>query len=524
MALDLDQVVKIPITAWVVVDGTELEITSLDIEFTASSASARVTFAVGYPLVSGAEAKTQITDEQANAIILDSLVEIHVQAESNVELPGLPTGDTIVFVGYVVDSGPWRVAGSGDDFGWGIEVLHKGIANLSTGSTSVWPFTTSLNFDFRRPVKVLDGSWMSGMLSQNRESVQKSIADGGLWSVVQKFFIRVAEGGGPDKDQTPLAGFLAKGACAIDGAGTNAIAIEALNDIQLAKGTKLTMPPGDLTAFVGFLDELLSNDLRTMNFLNQIQAVGDRCFFRIIPKADGSMLVVPFKTFEQTALKELSSEELFEFRPGSTGDPRIMGVVLYGDLVTRRPMDGQNNIYGCYTFAADSKGITVSPRGIMETVQAPSWIGATAYDLSTESTSNFKGTVETSAPDANTADSKVKPVDVTNARLGNYGNRLAREWARQYRFRGSSAVFSSYLRTDIGLQSTIRVQAPGTIGSETALFGKVDKVRILIDTESMEARTDYSIAYSRTQYIQENIGSYVHPLFNDDGNYAGSSL
>jgi len=518
MALNVEDVVKIPVQAWVEIAGVEFEAVSIELEYSADRAAARVTFATGVPLQDGV--LSQVTAEQAkSSFALDTLVEIYVTAESNVPLPGLPTGRTLLLRGYIVDSGPWRIGGVGNEYGWGIEVLHRDIANLSTGSTAVWPLTTSVNFDHARPVASFDGQWISSMLSSSEKSVAAIIQDLGLWAVVQGFFERVAKGPDSTPSGDSLAGQLVRSKCT-DESGTNETALTALGNIEIAEGVTLALgAKEDVQSFVTFLDQKLANDLRTMNFLQQIQAIADQCFFRMVPRADGSMFIVPFKTFEASPHVTFTSEEVFSFRPASIGDPRVSGILLYGTLITHSAYDEAYSIYGCYSFASD--GLTISARGVMQAMPAPSWLGPGAFPLSKHSRTNFEQTPEASSPDANKT--PPTPAEGYHQRLDAYGNAVAREWARQYRFRGSSASFSSYLRTDVGPQSTVKVSAPSTLGEETALFGKIDKVRILIDSSSKEAKTEYSLAYARNEDIQDKIGDYDHPIFSD-GNWPGQAL
>ena len=513
MALDVESVVKVPVIAWIVVDDVEYEISSLSINYSGANATAEATFAVGRPLSLDADIRKQVTNEQAQSIILDLPAQIWIQSESNIDLPGLPKEPFMAFDGYIVDSGPWRVAGGGNEFGYGVKLVHRDLADLSTGSTAVWPYTTTVNFDWLRPNSVIDGLWLSGMLSSSN-TAREIIRSEGLWPAFQKFFTKVAEGPG-SFDSDSLAGKFARQGCGPE-IGQNQVALAALSRIQLPEGVSLKID-ARLDRFLEFLDEKLSNDLRTMSFVGQIQAIGDQLMFRMVPRADGSLLVVPFKTFEETAHVEFGSDQIFDFQPSGGDNPRVTGVLLYGPPIGISVFDTGVAVVGCYVFEAGSR----SPRGIISAVNAPSWLGPNAYPIPEQTRNTLLKTVEASAPEAN--EPEETPLTEYDQALERYGNFYARELARQFRFRDSSVQFSSYLRTDVGPQSTIRVQAPGTIGEETALFGKVDAVRIMIDAGSKTAKTDFVVGYARNETIQKAIEDYAHPIY-DDGAYPGGPL
>jgi len=521
MVLDVEKVVKVPTIAWVeLVDGTQLEAVYLSFEFSADRAAATVSFAVGTPIGvrgDGVVPQKQITNAQALQLQLDTPVKVFAQANSNIELPGLPTEPTLLLDGFIVDSGPQRISGTSNAFGYGIEVIHRDIANLSTGSTAVWPFTTSTNFDWKRKTSVFSNMWMTAMISQGTTAVD-AIKGDGLWATLRNYFLAVARGA--EEGQSLLGDSSLATACAgisgFDGIGRNQVAIDALSTINSV--TPFTIAADDIQKFVAYLDALLQNDMRTMSFWESLKYLSDKLFFRIVPKADGSLAVVPFKTFEQNALVELSGDQIFQFRPSAVGDPRVAGVMLYAPPVAQSAFEDESIVYGCFIFDGES----FSPRGTIEAVEAPSWLGPNAYPYSPHTRENLAATVEASDPNADAAPEV--PLEINyRPTLERFGSLVARELARQYRFRGSSVQFSSYLRTDIGVHSTVRVQAPGTIGDETVLFGKVDRVGIVIDGGSQTAETSYTLAYVHNGAVQESIDDFTHPIFGNES-YPGGPL
>jgi len=480
--------------------------------------SAYMELCIGIP-VSGRAANPQVTQEQANAIQEDALVTISIFAEEqNGLLDGLPNG--VIFTGYITRIGSSVSAELSSGLGFGIEVQHKAILDLNTGATATFPYAASGLLDYNLPVQRDNALSANPYITESSQITAANINENGVFELIRQFFLTIAEGTGGSAILSQIAN---TPGCAGE-QGANAVAIEALNAIV---GDPLRLQGNATLELLAYLQGKLGVEFRLMSFHQQLLALGQALFFRLIPHADGTLESVPFRTFSRP-FKTLTADQVFNYTPSLKNMRRVGGVVMIGPAVApRSAVRAPEPVIGCYTFPDRT------PRGIIQVLPMPTYMSAALFQKPAQQKASLSAAASALNPDVGAYDAARGDVaeDVNEAANSQivepFGNALAREYARMLRYEASAASFTSYLRSDIAPLSTIGFEAPSTVGSNAEIrtfYGRVSTVTLELNAEDKRAFTQFQVLYVRDQNVQEQIQEegFDHVFY--DSAWTGSAI
>ena len=524
--------VKVPFTAFLRVGETEFDVQRAEVVYQADNvAIASIMLNVGRPLRPGGGGVPQVTAQQLEILKDDVLAELVVETnsefgpggETNGELPGMPDG--VVFTGYIQTPGPHTVSSDGSSLGYQVTLMHRDSADLDTGAPATWPYVPSTGFDFQLPVRVDNEVFgqVYGALSGESALTVSNLDEVGFLGIFRQFLALTAQGADEGSTVSQLATFPECG----QGISPNETALSVINNINNNNTVgevienPLTLRQAVLSEYMTqHLASRLNNDLRLMSFHEQIQVMGQDLFFNTIPLADGSLIIRPVAAFSPEPLKTISGFEIFNFQPSGIPNRRLFGVLLLGHIHGYNTSVSDQAI-GCYTISAE-----VPPKGIIQSMQAPSWLTPGRQAQGLQPVETLKRSVATTRPDA--PGEQVNLSELSDSGVNeDSGFRTAREYTRRLRYGSSKASFSTYLRTDIAPMSEVRVRAPGYFGSDVVILGRVQSCIIRLDANARTAQTDFNLAYVRSeqdhnQLIENEDAALEHPVFQS--NWPGGPL
>lgn len=492
-----DLIPKIPAKAFVKIGGSTFDIHDVTLSFSATSLpTANMSLAVGYTFDGKRvfdSSKLEVFNEGAEG-------EVYVDFSGASDFPGMPKGETLVFKGYVSAVGPSVSLDSGSTFG--VQLQHRGIADLSSGSTVQWgSMLIRGSADPKQTAQVMTGDVVTGA----------TLTQEGLLSVLVSIYKKFMEASGG------LAG----------GPFQQCTGARELNDLAIAALGALTGSPLKLRAelandysMFNFLKQRVVSDLWTMSVAEQIQTLGQDLFFRAIPHADGSVEVAPLATFG-AEFAAIDAKHIFAFSPSFAANRRVAGVVL----IARTP-DGGNtaagNVGGCYVFPQ-----SVVRAGVVQPIDLPSWMTVSIADTQRRVDASSPVTSPSTVGNQSTTGADIAPEAKTRAEgaAKTYGDAFAREIARKLRYQECTAQITTHFRTDIGVLSTVKVKAPVTLDQDATIYGRVDSLTLSISSQDGTALATYGLAYVRSEATQRNIladGGDQHPIYTDK--WTGSKL
>jgi hypothetical protein len=494
------EIVSIPAQAWVEIDGNTFDAHDIALMYSAGAIpTANISLAVGYNF-----AGTKVFNSEALSLFTEgALGKVFVDFTGATDLPGLPRGVTMVFEGYVAAVSP-SVGEDGTTLG--IRLQHRGLSDLSSGSTIQWGsmLVTGAPYPADTALTMAGLTLTGGLLTST-----------GLMPVLSQIYNTYLAASGVN------AGAVFEACTGVR--DLNALALAALNTLG---GSKLQMRV-DLAndgAMFEFLGSRITSDLWTQSVAEQLQALGNDLFFRCIPRGDGSVDIRPLTTFSD-AFATVDASHIFNFRPTNTVNRRVAGVVMLA-RVPNGSQDAASRVSGCYVFPS-----ALVRAGAVQPIDLPAWMttsiatsqrnvsGATSGVSMIGSPAVVGVVAESSVDTAQT----VKASTERAART--YGDAFAREVARKIRYQDCVAEFTSHFRTDIGVLSTIRVKAPVALDQEATIYGRVDTLTLSISAQAGTALAVYGLSYVRSEPTQNSIledGGSEHPLYTDT--WTGSPL
>lgn len=403
------------------------------------------------------------------------------------DFPGLPsTGDTL-FKGFVTAVGPSISGDQGSNIG--VQISHADMTALMSGSTVQWSAVLSgRRYDPRQYYENALG----------RIKGRELAAGDGVLGAIKEAFTLFLKNAFETTNERMCQGIY----------DLNASAIEAVGKIG---GGPLRLG-GPLAADTSMLDFIATRlcDTRNMNIFDQFRALSADLMFDLVPLATGGVIAVPSVAFVKTAWKKISADAIFSLEPEFNLNSNVAGVALMSDY-----RNSASIISGCYVFPRSAVRA-----GVLLQMPMPGWVvpSYSTYMRAPSTRLNPHDAPAVAGAVKITPNNKDKEFDELGTQASiRYGDVYARELAYRARYQSNRATVSTYLRTDIGLLSTIAIEAPNGVDDDVSIYGRVEAVTLSI--EAGTSTTTITVNYARTASVQELLTqdgtSEKHPIYSD---------
>ncbi len=490
------QVVTVPFSADLVVNGTHFPLTSFSADYIAHQVShAQANLAVGFQgSTAGVRVKEAFVEHGTPAQILMTVDSNVLDPVSNTLL--LRKGVHTAFDGYVDDIGPGNLQMG--TFNVRARLISK-LATLNSGSLQVSKLKPVSYLDTTASLRATDKNLLA--FGNKGERFTQAGLEEDFWGDLKKILLAIANTGLGNNlaDQTQRSAlvdfiqFFNEG-----GQNPNNEAIAVLNLIKGSLIPGLLRTSGVTRGLGDYLNTRFSSDFQMDSFLTRIRDLGQEFKFRLI-ESFNTIQVVPYSPFfiDDERVTQIHPSTVHAINWMNEQPNNILGcAILWGG-----PSATSNDQSIIHVIGKYRRPISSTQLGAIPTFIGPRWL------------------------------SKKSPVGqgagatVDEAMRDTIGLGYAKESALEMAYMGSMLQVEAPLRTDIGLLTPVKIIYPEIAGTDLgpAVYGSVQAVRIEADALSKKACTVMDIGYVRSQALQSaELAAYQHPIWADQ--YRGGRL
>lgn len=491
------EVVTVPFSAELVIDGKHFPLTSFSVQYVAHQVStAQANLSVGFK---GAAQSTRVSEAFVNH---GTPAQISVTVDGEVRDPAsqtilLKAGTYTAFDGYIDDVGPGNLQmGS---FNVRARLVSK-LATLNTGSLQVSRLAPTSYLDTTAQLRRFNNKQANVGVSDT-EFTEAGLEED-FWHEVKRVLLAIANtglgfGSEIEGQRGPLQEFID-----FFNDGGNNPNVEAAAILDLLQGSLvpgLLRESGATRGLPDYLNVLFSGNFRMDSFLTRIRDLGQEFKFRLIESFNGPKVVPYSPFFTEDLATPIHPSTVHGINWTNQQPNNILGcaIMLGGASVLGNPTPNTTYLIGKY-----KRPIKATQLGAIPTFPGPNWLSI-----------------------KNPLDGSSSGFAVDESMQSTIGNLYAKETALEMAYMGSMLQIEAPLRTDIGLLTPVKIIYPQIAGTDLgpAVYGSVQAVRLEADALSKKACTVMDIGYVRSQALQSlELASYQHPVWTEQ--YRGGRL
>ena len=510
---------KFKISCWAVVNGTEIDVVQIAIEYTLNGIpSATMTLALGNNAVTNAQS-TAATLFEDNLFSFRSPISVYASMEQQ-DAVNTVRGNEIVkefestkiFEGYITGFGYQR-SGAASVLSvsaehWLSDLTASTMISASTHSMMPGDLQAAILRQSFVPGSRAAAGLMSSSWIHKLPSATEDLWENGIKVILES---------GTNSNALIQVDMGLAGGC--DGSPYNKAAADALGRIDGRLKLKVDSGSNVQNAISADLAALFLDNFVGQTMWDNLISASANYMFAVAPQVNSASVITFLPSISGTPFKSIGADQIYSVAISGDMPRTIRGVgILFfeqGALINGRNDTRVDPTPGRYIAESTCKGTLLFK-------QAPPWLSVGAPVGLSDGADKIKSTqqgISTSVnPPGGVASDKPPPSANVNT-LANLRNDYAKSVYGYEVLKGRQGTISGPLRLDIGVGSYIEFEIPENLHQESNpkyFRGIVVKVELSINAQSATAGTTYTVAYVRRKDEDDEgkLTMTAHPIYS----------